>query len=154
MTFNKLTGSMDKLTVNSLNLMRNNKENVTRFMNELEAGAEGQLKVVDTILEAHRVTMEKWWNNFLNYSQKQVTALEELLSETNLQDKIEALQNALYKDIKIPFAMDVGLEGDSKTSKDAISKKLNELKAIKSIKEDEIKLTELNAKIEIISYTY
>lgn len=148
MTFNKLTGSMDKLTVNSLNLMRNNKENVTRFMNELEAGAQGQLKVVDTILEAHRVTMEKWWNRFLNFSQEQVTNFEELLSETNLQDKIEALQNALYKDIKIPFAMDVGLEGDSKKSKDAISKKLNELKAIKSIQEDNIKLTELNAKIE------
>ena len=89
MTFNKLTGSMDKLTVNSLNLMRNNKENVTRFMNELEAGAQGQLKVVDTILEAHRVTMEKWWNRFLNFSQEQVKNFEELISETNLQDKIE-----------------------------------------------------------------
>ena len=148
MTFNKLTGSMDKLTVNSLNLMRNNKENVTRFMNELEAGAEGQLKVVDTILEAHRVTMEKWWNKFLNFSQEQVTNLEELLSSTNLQDKIDALQNALSKGVKIPFAMDVGLEGESKKSKEAIAKKLAELKAIQSIQKDNIKLAELNAKIE------
>ncbi len=143
MTFNKLTGSMDKLTVNSLNLMRNNKENVTRFMNELEAGAQGQLKVVDTILEAHRVTMEKWWNNVLNYGQKKVTDLEEILSDEGLTNSILKVQAALSAG-----SMDFVVGEYSGYSKEALTKKLAELKAVKSIKEDELKLTELNAKIE------
>ena len=142
MTFNKLTGSMDKLTVNSLNLMRNNKENAVRFMNELEAGAQGQLKLVDTILDAHRVSIEKWWNNALNFSQKQVSNLEEILSDEGLTNKISVVTNALnnsrFKSRTEYYS----------TSNEELAKKLVELKAIKSIKEDEIKLTALNAKIE------
>lgn len=145
MTFNKLTGSMDKLTVNSLNLMRNNKENVTRFMNELEAGAQGQLKVVDTILEAHRITMEKWWNSALNYGQKKVTDLEELISNTKLTSQIHRISGALNSSW---FKSESEYQG---VSNEELTKKLAELKAIKSIQEDNIKLTELNAKIEASS---
>ena len=142
MTFNKLTGSMDKLTVNALNLVRNNKDNIQKFMTDLENGAEGQLKAVDSILEAHRITLEKYWNSVLNYSQESVTKLEEILSDNKIENTIATLTQKLSGNFVFSFATTYSPE-----EKATMTKQLEEAKAIKQLKEDSIKLTHLEDKI-------
>ncbi len=142
MTFNKLTGSMDKLTVNALNLVRNNKDNIQKFMTDLENGAEGQLKAVDSILEAHRITLEKYWNSILNYSQESVTKLEEILSDNKIENTIATLTQKLSGNFVFSFATTYSPE-----EKATMTKQLEEAKAIKQLKEDSIKLTHLEDKI-------
>lgn len=142
MTFNKLTGSMDKLTVNALNLVRNNKDNIQKFMTDLENGAEGQLKAVDSILEAHRITLEKYWNSVLNYSQESVTKLEEVLSDNKIENTIATLTQKLSGNFVFSFATTYSPE-----EKATMTKQLEEAKAIKQLKEDSIKLTHLEDKI-------
>lgn len=142
MTFNKLTGSMDKLTVNALNLVRNNKDNIQKFMTDLENGAEGQLKAVDSILEAHRITLEKYWNSILNYSQESVTKLEEILSDNKIENTIATLTQKLSGNFVFSVATTYSPE-----EKATITKQLEEAKAIKQLKEDSIKLTHLEDKI-------
>ena len=142
MTFNKLTGSMDKLTVNALNLVRNNKDNIQKFMTDLENGAEGQLKAVDSILEAHRITLEKYWNSILNYSQESVTKLEEILSGNKIENTIATLTQKLSGNFVFSFATTYSPE-----EKATMTKQLEEAKAIKQLKEDSIKLTHLEDKI-------
>ena len=142
MTFNKLTGSMDKLTVNALNLVRNNKDNIQKFMTDLENGAEGQLKAVDSILEAHRITLEKYWNSILNYSQESVTKLEEILSGNKIENTIATLTQKLSGNFVFSFATTYSPE-----EKATMTKQLEEAKAIKQLKEDSIKLTQLEDKI-------
>ncbi len=148
-TFNNLTGNMDKLTGNVLSLMRNNKDNILKFTQDLQAGADGQLQAVDVILEAHRVTFEKMWNNILNTAQQGVSDLEALLTETNLTDKIQAIEDTLNKKrAYVPSVMDIGLGDNKKASTEDLSKKLKELKTIQELKQQDLKLVDLQAKLD------
>jgi hypothetical protein len=138
-TFNNLTGNMDKLTGNVLSLMRNNKDNILKFTQDLQAGADGQLQAVDVILEAHRVRFEKWWNEFLNFSQKKVTDLEEMISNEGLASEIIKLQKVLSGGFDLKY---------NSTPKEELSKKLKELKTIQELKQQDAKLTEIQAKLD------
>lgn len=99
-TFNNLTGNMDKLTGNVLSLMRNNKDNILKFTQDLQAGADGQLQAVDVILEAHRVRFEKFFNWALNSTQNFITDLEKGLSTGRLLSEISALDSILNNPVK------------------------------------------------------
>lgn len=85
--FNKLTGSMDKLTANVLNLLRNNKDNLNTFVTDLQNGAENALSKVDLILGSHIVTWQSMWNGFLNFTNKGFNFVDKNASE--------AINNAL-----------------------------------------------------------
>lgn len=102
--FNKLTGSMDKLTANVLNLLRNNKDNLNTFVTDLQNGAENALSSVDLILESHIVTWQSIWNDFLNWTNKGFNFVDKNASEAinnalriRLEGQLESLKSAQGK---------------------------------------------------------
>lgn len=64
--FTTLTGKMDILAANSLQLMRNNGDNIDKFVKDLEKGVKGQLDSVQKITDSYAVTLESTWNKILN----------------------------------------------------------------------------------------
>lgn len=64
--FTSLTGQMDILAANSLQLMRNNSSNITKFVKELQTGVTNQLENTKVILESYIVTYESLWNKLKN----------------------------------------------------------------------------------------
>jgi TP901 family phage tail tape measure protein len=65
-TFTNLTGQMDILAANSLQLMRNNTENIDKFVRDLQTGMSGQLDSTKIILNSFIVTYEGMWNSLKN----------------------------------------------------------------------------------------
>lgn len=64
--FTKLTGQMDILAANSLALIRNNADNINKYMTDLQNGVKGQLESVKVITEAYKVDLEGVWNGIKN----------------------------------------------------------------------------------------
>lgn len=64
--FTKLTGQMDILAANSLALIRNNANNITKYMTDLQTGVSSQLESVKVITEAYQVRLESLWNSVKN----------------------------------------------------------------------------------------
>ena len=140
--FTEITGGMDKLTANVLNLMRNNEENIDKFINKLQDGVEGQLSATDKILEAHQVTIEKIWNNILNTSQKGISDFEKVLTQATLNSDIGELNQKLYT----PNMWGTGKEINQDLSKEevkALQDQLAYLERIKKVKENDLVLTKL-----------
>ena len=138
--FNTLTGNMDKLTTNVLALMKNNKDNIAKFTQDLEAGAPGQLKTVDIILEAHRVSIEKTWNRILNVSQKGITALEEMASDSALWIEKASLEGSINSKGSALF--------DLSPDKAIMQKRLDEVNTVIAIRKNDIALAGIQAKID------
>lgn len=65
-TFTNLTGQMDILAANSLQLMRNNSDNIRTFVTDLQTGMVGQLDSTKVILDSYTVTFETMWNKMKN----------------------------------------------------------------------------------------
>lgn len=68
--FTNLVGQMDILAGNSLKLMRNNSENITKYVKDLQTGVGDQLENTRIILESYKVTFESIWNQILNQGSK------------------------------------------------------------------------------------
>ena len=64
--FTQLTGNMDILAANSLQLMRNNTENITKFITELQGGVKGQLENTKVILDSYIFSYQSAWNSLKN----------------------------------------------------------------------------------------
>ena len=64
--FTNLVGQMDILAGNSLKLMRNNSDNINRYIKDLQTGVETQLENTRVILESYIVTYESLWNKIKN----------------------------------------------------------------------------------------
>jgi len=141
--FNALTGEMDKLTANVLNLMRNNKVNLDKFVTDLEKGANNALSNVDMILDSYSVKFESWWNRFLNGSEKALNKFDNLITSStidNLKEKITNLEEGL-----------VGVDNSRIISSDersATEYKIKSLTQVLMIKQEEVNLAEILAKKE------
>ena len=140
-TFNNVTSGMDKLTVNVLSLMRNNKGNIEEFTKDLENNVEGQLKTVDIIIEAHQVKLETYWNSALNGTQKFMSDMENTLSDLNLSRKITQAEVGLSGNA---FGM-FKATGDEKK---ALEETLTKLKAIESVRLQSVALVEIESRLE------
>lgn len=64
--FTNLVGQMDILAGNSLQLMRNNSNNITKYIKDLQTGVSDQLENTKVILESYIVTYESLWNKIKN----------------------------------------------------------------------------------------
>lgn len=64
--FTQLTGQMDILAANSLQLMRNNTTNINKFVRELQTGVKDQLDNTKVILDSYIVSFESAWNSLSN----------------------------------------------------------------------------------------
>lgn len=86
--FTNLTGNMDILAANSLQLMRNNSANISKFVNDLQNNATGQLDKTKVILDSYLVTFQGLWNKLSNFSIKaannQIDILNDMLSRADI----------------------------------------------------------------------
>lgn len=141
--FNRLTGNMDKLTANVLNLMKHNKTNIDQFVIDLQNGAEGQLSRVDLILDAHIVSWEKAWNKILNLSDKVAKGASEGLTNISIDQDITNLK------AKLSGRNSVGFMTPSDTERKALQEQLNQLEMVKAVREADTKIEELNTKAKV-----
>ena len=82
--FTQLTGNMDILAANSLQLMRNNTENITKFITELQGGVKGQLENTKVILDSYIVSYQSAWNSLKNMFTDTASWAEEGLSPLSI----------------------------------------------------------------------
>lgn len=141
--FNQLTGNMDKLTANVLNLMKHNKTNIDKFVIDLQNGAEGQLSRVDLILDAHVVSWEKAWNKILNLSDKVAKSTSEGLTNISIDQDIITLKS------KLSGRNSVGYNAPSDAERKVLDEQLRQLERVKEVRETEAKIEELNAKAKV-----
>lgn len=141
--FNKLTGNMDKLTANVLALMKHNKTNIDQFVIDLQNGAEGQLSRVDLILDAHVVSWEKAWNKVLNLSDKVAKAASEGLTDVNIDQDITTIK------AKLSGRNSVGFLTPTDEERKSLQEQLTQLEYIKSLRETDARVEELNTKAKI-----
>ena len=81
--FTNLTGQMDILAANSLQLMRNNSSNIDKFVRDLQTGMEGQLDSTAKILDSYLVTFQSMWNSLANISAKGLQGLSNDLTQVS-----------------------------------------------------------------------
>lgn len=80
-TFTQLTGQMDILAANSLQLMRNNSSNINKFVTDLQTGMVGQLDSTKVILDSYVVTFESMWNKLKNISADGLIGLQDDITQ-------------------------------------------------------------------------
>ena len=83
-TFNQITSQMEKLTGTSFKTIRENRNNIISFTEEIRKGVTGQLDNTQMILESYLVTFQSLWNDFLNKAPEAVSTIEKALTFTSI----------------------------------------------------------------------